>query len=169
MANEENGLRKSIKIVVNGTRYSLYVEPRMLLVHLLRDKLGIKSVHIGCDSAQCGACSVIMNNKLVKSCNVFAVQAADSEILTLEGLKDNPLMRSAIDSFIKSNAYQCGYCTPGMLNLLYYIKSNKDSADASLDINDMLIGNICRCTGYINIIKAFKRELGAQDGGSDSR
>jgi carbon-monoxide dehydrogenase small subunit len=150
----------AIQLRVNGKTHSLTVEPRMLLVELLREALDLTGTHVGCDTTYCGACTVIMNGAAVKSCTVFAVQADGAEIVTVEGLekdgKLHPIQRAFGDSF----GLQCGYCTPGlMLSTLQLLSTNRQPSEK--DIRKAIAGNTCRCTGYQNIFKAI--QLAAQN------
>jgi len=140
---------------INGETYEAYVQPRKLLVELLRE-LGFKSVHIGCDTTHCGACTVIMNNRSVKSCTVLAVQANESEILTLEGLAKDGKLHAIQEAFWEAHALQCGYCTPGMIMQAYWLLKEKPNPTEE-DIRRGISGNLCMCTGYLNIIKAIKK------------
>jgi carbon-monoxide dehydrogenase small subunit len=144
-----------IVLKINGETYEAYVQPRKLLVELLRE-LGFKSVHIGCDTTHCGACTVIMNNRSVKSCTVLAVQANESEILTLEGLAKDGKLHAIQEAFWEAHALQCGYCTPGMIMQAYWLLKEKPNPTEE-DIRRGISGNLCMCTGYLNIIKAIKK------------
>ena len=127
----------------------------MLLVDLLRDVLGFTGVHIGCDTGHCGACTVIMNGRNVKSCMVFAVQADGADILTVEGLEEDGKLHPIQEAFWENHALQCGYCTPGFLmSALFLLKRNPNPTEE--EIRKGIEGNLCRCTGYVNIIKAIK-------------
>ncbi|MFP3200660.1 MAG: glyceraldehyde dehydrogenase subunit gamma [Sulfolobus sp.] len=149
------GEKVKIRVKVNNVWYEREVEPRMLLVHFLRDELGLTGTKIGCDTSTCGACTVIMNGKSVKSCTVLAVQADGAEILTIEGLSQDGKLHSIQEAFKENYALQCGYCTPGMIMQTYYLLKDNPSPSEE-EIRDGLHGNICRCTGYQNIIKAVK-------------
>ncbi|MFB6470036.1 MAG: glyceraldehyde dehydrogenase subunit gamma [Vulcanisaeta sp. AZ3] len=144
-----------IRVKVNGTLYERYVEPRKLLVDFLREDLGFTSVHIGCDTGHCGACTVIMNGKSVKSCMVLAVQADGAEILTLEGLVKDGKLHPIQEAFWEKHALQCGYCTPGFVMQTYFLLSENPNPTED-EIKHGLTGNLCRCTGYQNIIEAVK-------------
>ncbi|BDC18145.1 glyceraldehyde dehydrogenase subunit gamma [Acidianus sp. HS-5] len=143
-----------IHLKINGNDYETEVEPRKLLVHVLRD-LGFTSVHIGCDTSNCGACTVIMNGKSVKSCTILAVEADGSEILTVEGLIKDGKLHPIQEAFWDKHALQCGYCTPGMIMQSYWLLSQNPSPSED-EIKEGLSGNLCRCTGYHNIIEAVK-------------
>lgn len=138
---------------VNGTEHEVDVEPRRLLVDVLRD-LGYKGVHIGCMEGKCGACTVIMDGRAVKSCLVLAVQADGSNILTVEGLARNGKLHPLQQAFIDNFAIQCGYCTPGIIMNAYDLLSKEDSVTED-SVREALGGNLCRCTGYVNIVRAI--------------
>jgi carbon-monoxide dehydrogenase small subunit len=144
-----------VAVTVNGTVYERDVEPRKLLIHFLRDDLDLTGSHIGCDTGNCGACSIILDGKLVKSCMLLAVQANGSEVETVEGLADGDKLTVLQQSFSDHHALQCGYCTPGMLmSATALLRANPSPSDA--EIRKALQGNICRCTGYWNIFEAVK-------------
>ena len=144
-----------ITVDVNGENYEREVEARKLLVHFLRDDLDLTGTHIGCDTGNCGACSVILDGKLVKSCMLLAVQADGSEIETVEGLADGDKLTELQQAFTEHHALQCGYCTPGMLmSATALLRENASPSEE--DIRKALQGNICRCTGYWNIFEAVK-------------
>ena len=153
------GEKVKIRVKVNNVWYEREVEPRMLLVHFLRDELGLTGTKIGCDTSTCGACTVIMNGKSVKSCTVLAVQADGAEILTIEGLSQDGKLHPIQEAFKDNYALQCGYCTPGMIMQTYYLLKENPSPSEE-EIREGLHGNICRCTGYQNIIKAVKDASG---------
>ncbi len=144
-----------ITVKVNGVAHTHDVEPRMLLVHFLRDVLNLTGTHIGCDTSQCGACTVLMNGKAVKSCTVFAVQADGAEITTIEGLARDGQLHPVQEGFWEMHGLQCGYCTPGMImtavDLLQRIPNPTEE-----QIRHYLEGNLCRCTGYHNIVRAVQ-------------
>ncbi|WP_369610555.1 glyceraldehyde dehydrogenase subunit gamma [Sulfurisphaera javensis] len=149
------GEKVKIRVKVNGIWYERDIEPRMLLVHFLRDELGLTGTKIGCDTSTCGSCTVLMNGKSVKSCTVLAVQADGAEITTIEGLSSDSKLHPIQEAFKDNFALQCGYCTPGMIMQSYYLlKENPNPTED--EIRDGLHGNICRCTGYQNIIKAVQ-------------
>jgi aerobic carbon-monoxide dehydrogenase small subunit len=144
-----------VAVTVNGTVYERDVEPRKLLIHFLRDDLDLTGSHIGCDTGNCGACSVIVDGKLVKSCMLLAVQANGSEIETVEGLSEGGELTSLQQAFSDHHALQCGYCTPGMLmSATALLRAHPSPSDEQ--IRKALQGNICRCTGYWNIFEAVK-------------
>jgi aerobic carbon-monoxide dehydrogenase small subunit len=150
----------AIQLRVNGKQYSATIEPRMLLVELLREEFDLTGTHVGCDTSYCGACTVLMNGAAVKSCTMFAVQADGAEILTVEGLEKNGQLHPIQKAFGDSYGLQCGYCTPGlMLSAFQLVSENQDPGEK--DIRKAIAGNTCRCTGYQNIFKAIR--LAAQN------
>ena len=145
----------SISVEVNGERYEREVEARRLLVHFIRDDLDLTGTHVGCDTGNCGACSVIVNGTLVKSCMMLAVQADGATIETVEGLADGDELSPLQKSFSEHHALQCGYCTPGMLmSATALLRENPSPSEH--EIKKALQGNFCRCTGYWNIFEAVK-------------
>ena len=150
----EKDQKTKITLKVNGEVHEVEVEPRRLLVHVLRD-LGYTSVHVGCDTSNCGACTVIMNGRSVKSCTVLAVEAEGADILTVEGLSKDGKLHPIQEAFWDNHGLQCGYCTPGMIMEAYWLlKENPNPSEE--DIREGISGNLCRCTGYQNIVKAIK-------------
>ena len=147
---------RTITVEVNGTSYEREVEARRLLIHFLRDDLDLTGSHVGCDTGNCGACSVLMNGVLVKSCMLLAVQADGAEILTVEGLApDFDTLHPIQEAFWEKQGLQCGYCTPGMLmSATALLRENPRPSDE--EIRRAIQGNICRCTGYWNIFEAVK-------------
>jgi aerobic carbon-monoxide dehydrogenase small subunit len=146
---------QTVTIAVNGTTYEREVEARKLLIHFIRDDLDLTGSHIGCDTGNCGACSVIVDGTLVKSCMMLAVQADGSQIETVEGLADGDELNKLQQSFKDHHALQCGYCTPGMLmSATALLRQSPHPSDD--EIKKGLQGNICRCTGYWNIVDAVK-------------
>ncbi|HJT27730.1 MAG TPA: (2Fe-2S)-binding protein [Pyrinomonadaceae bacterium] len=144
-----------IKVTVNGVEHSTDIEPRLLLVHYLRETLRLTGTHIGCDTSHCGACTVVMDGRAVKSCTVFAVQADGRSITTVEGLEQDGQLHPLQDGFFQEHGLQCGYCTPGMLMTgVAFLKSNNNPSDD--EIRHAISGNLCRCTGYVNIVKAYQ-------------
>ena len=144
-----------VKLEVNGVEYERDVEPRRLLIHFLRDDLDLTGSHIGCDTGNCGACSVIYNGTLIKSCMMLAVQAHGAKIETVEGLADDGELNALQQSFSQHHALQCGYCTPGMLmSATALLRDNPRPSED--DIRKAIQGNLCRCTGYVNIVDAIK-------------
>ncbi len=145
----------TIKVTVNGVEHSADVEPRMLLVHFLRETLRLTGTHIGCDTSHCGACTVVMDGRALKSCTAFAVQADGRSITTVEGLEQDGKLHPLQDAFFQEHGLQCGYCTPGMLMTgLAFLSTNNDPSDD--EIRHAISGNLCRCTGYVNIVKAYQ-------------
>jgi carbon-monoxide dehydrogenase small subunit len=152
-AKKEEMVRVTCK--VNGKMYTGSAEPRTLLVYFLRDELNLTGTHVGCDTGHCGACTIIMNGKTVKSCMVLAVQAQGADILTVEGLAEDDKLHPLQEAFWENHGLQCGYCTPGMLmSALFLLKRNPDPTDE--EIRRAIEGNLCRCTGYVNIVKSIK-------------
>ena len=146
---------RAITVTINGTEYERDVEARKLLIHFIRDDLDLTGSHIGCDTGNCGACSVIVDGVLVKSCMMLAVQADGTTIETVEGLAEAGELTPLQQSFSDHHALQCGYCTPGMLmSATALLRSNPNPSEA--EVKKALQGNICRCTGYWNIIEAVK-------------
>ena len=147
--------KTEIKLTVNGQEVTGTVEPRTLLIHFLREQLSLTGAHIGCETSHCGACTVDLNGKSVKSCTVFAVQADGGELMTVEGLAQGGELHALQAAFAEDHGLQCGYCTPGMLiraqRLLW---ENPDPSEA--EIRWGISGNLCRCTGYQNIVKAIR-------------
>jgi aerobic carbon-monoxide dehydrogenase small subunit len=145
-----------VEMVVNGTKHAGEVEDRTLLANFLRDALGLTGTHIGCDTSQCGCCTLHMNGRAVKSCTVLAVQAHGAEIVTIEGLAKNGTLHPVQRAFTECHALQCGFCTPGMIMATAgLLKDNPNPSEE--EIYRGLEGNLCRCTGYINIVKAVQR------------
>ena len=144
-----------ISIVVNGKTRKADVEPRMLLVHFLRERLNLTGTHVGCDTTQCGACTVLVDGRAVKACTIFAVQCDGSEVTTIEGLAQNGELHPLQKGFWEEHGLQCGFCTPGMImasvNLL---KENPNPSEA--EIREGISGNFCRCTGYQHIVNAIQ-------------
>jgi aerobic carbon-monoxide dehydrogenase small subunit len=150
-----------ISVEVNGTTYEREVEARRLLIHLLRDDLDLTGSHVGCDTGNCGACSVIVDGTLVKSCMLLAVQADGASIETVEGLAEDQELTPLQQAFGDQHGLQCGYCTPGMLmSATALLRENPSPSDE--EIARAIQGNICRCTGYWNIVKAIKAASGQE-------
>ena len=150
----------SISVTVNGRRYQEEVEPRLLLVDFLREVLGLTGTHVGCDTSGCGACTIIVNGKAVKSCTLLAVQADGADVTTIEGLASNGELHALQQSFHDEHGLQCGFCTPGMIMAAWQLlERNPDPSDA--DIRHALEGNFCRCTGYENIVKSVRAAAGS--------
>jgi aerobic carbon-monoxide dehydrogenase small subunit len=148
-------MKRTITLTVNGETYERDVEPRTLLVHFLRDDLGLTGAHIGCDTSQCGACTVMVNGKSMKSCTAFAIQMGGAEIMTIEGLAPEGGLHPIQEGFWEEHGLQCGYCTPGMILAAHQLlERNPDPSDE--EIRKGIEGNLCRCTGYQNIVKAVQ-------------
>ncbi len=144
-----------VQVTINGGKHEAEVEPRLLLVHLLRDMLRLTGTHIGCDTTHCGACTVLLDGRPVKSCTVFAVQAHGREIMTVEGLERDGQLHPVQEGFWQEHGLQCGYCTPGMLMTSYaFLKKNPKPTED--EIRWAISGNLCRCTGYVNIVKSIE-------------
>jgi carbon-monoxide dehydrogenase small subunit len=145
-----------IVLRVNNREVETLVEPRMLLIHLLREQLGITGPHIGCDTSHCGACTIDMNGKSIKSCTVFAVQAHGAEIITVEGLAGaDGSLHPLQEAFREHHGLQCGFCTPGMIIRAYrLLQENPHPND--IEIRQGIAGNLCRCTGYLTIVRAIR-------------
>jgi carbon-monoxide dehydrogenase small subunit len=156
-------VRHSIALTVNGSRIEREVESRTLLVHFLREELGLTGTHVGCDTSSCGACTLHVDGEAVKSCTVLAVQADGSSVLTIEGLGSgglHPMQRA----FHEQHALQCGYCTPGMIMAAVHLLERNPSPTED-EIRHGLEGNLCRCTGYQNIVAAVQQAAGHQQAG----
>ena len=150
-----------VKIKINGTLYEGEVEPRMLLVHFIREKAKLTGTHVGCDTGNCGACTIVYNGKLIKSCLMLAVQADGAELLTIEGMSGVDLekhkkgLHPIQDAFLEKFGFQCGYCTPGMImNTYCLLKQNPSPSEH--DIRESLEGNLCMCTGYQQIVESIQ-------------
>ena len=142
-----------VRLNVNGVEHQLEVEPRLLLVHALRDHLGLTGTHVGCDTSNCGACTIHLDGRAVKSCTVFTVQADGAEVTTIEGLTPEEGLHPLQEAFWNDHALQCGYCTPGMIMAAAgLLAENPDPTED--EVRHALEGNLCRCTGYQNIVKA---------------
>ncbi len=146
---------QSITVTVNGTSHTSEVEPRLLLAHYLRETLNMTGTHIGCDTSNCGACTVILNGNAVKSCTVFAVQADGGKVTTVEGLATNGELHAVQEGFWEKHGLQCGFCTPGMIMMSHDLLS-KNPSPSEEEIREGLAGNLCRCTGYHNIVSAVQ-------------
>ena len=152
-------MAKTISLTVNGKVYSGEVESRTLLTHFLRDRLRLTGTHMGCVVGRCGSCTVLWNGTPVKSCMVFAVQAEGDEIVTVEGLAKDKRLHPLQEAFWKNDAVECGFCTPGMLMSAYGLLS-KNQTPTDAQIKKAIAGNLCRCTGYGNIVAAIKEAAG---------
>ena len=145
----------TVNVKVNGQEYKRRVDSRMLLVDFIRDELHLTGTHIGCDTGHCGACTIMLNGVTVKSCLLLAAQANNSDIQTIEGLVIDGKLHPLQDAFLENQALQCGYCTPGMiLSSLFLLQRNPNPSEE--EIKKGIEGNLCRCTGYLNIVKAVK-------------
>jgi len=144
-----------ITVTVNGERREADVEPRLLLVHLIREVFRLTGTHIGCDTTHCGACTVLLDGRAVKSCTLFAVQADGRALTTVEGLERDGVLHPLQEAFMAEHGLQCGYCTPGMLMTGVAFLA-RHPAPSEADIRWAISGNLCRCTGYVNIVKAYQ-------------
>jgi aerobic carbon-monoxide dehydrogenase small subunit len=144
-----------VKLSINGEKHEANVEPRLLLVHMIREVLRLTGTHIGCDTTHCGACTILMDGRPVKSCTMFAVQAQGKELMTVEGLEQNDKLHPLQEGFMAEHGLQCGYCTPGML-MTSYAFLKKHPSPTEDDIRWAISGNLCRCTGYVNIVKSVQ-------------
>jgi len=154
-------MKHTINVTINGHVYEEDVEPRILLSHFLRENIGLTGTHVGCVVGECGACSVLLDGKIVKSCLQFAVQADGREVMTVEGLAKDGELTPIQEAFVKHYAFQCGYCTPGMVMTSHaLLRGNPDPSDE--EIRKALAGNLCMCTGYVQIVEAVKDAAGKQ-------
>lgn len=148
-------MKQTIRVTINGRLYEEEVEPRILLAHFLRETIGLTGTHVGCVIGECGACSILLDGKVVKSCLHFAVQADGREITTIEGLAKDGELNAVQEAFVKNYAFQCGYCTPGMVMTSHaLLQKNPNSTED--EIRKALAGNLCMCTGYVQIVDAVK-------------
>jgi aerobic carbon-monoxide dehydrogenase small subunit len=155
MAAEMEFAAVPIKVTVNGVKYEALVEPRTLLVYFLREHLSLTGTHVGCDTSQCGACTIQLNGRAVKSCTILAVQANGAEITTVEGLAQDGVLHPVQEGFREKHGLQCGYCTPGMImTAVSLLEANPNPTEE--EIRHALEGNLCRCTGYINIVESIR-------------
>ncbi len=146
---------KKIKFKINGKEIEAAVEPRKLLVHFLREDLNLTGTHIGCDTSNCGACTILMNGRAVKSCTVLAVQAEGKEIITIEGISRDGELHPIQKAFLEKHGLQCGYCTAGMIMTSFWLlRKNRNPTEE--EIRENLSGNLCRCTGYQSIVESIK-------------
>ncbi|HEX6439779.1 MAG TPA: (2Fe-2S)-binding protein [Candidatus Binatia bacterium] len=154
-----------ITVTVNGVKHEAMVEPRTLLVYFLRDQLGLTGTHVGCDTSQCGACTIHLNDRAVKSCTILAVQANGKKITTIEGLAHDDEFHPVQEGFREKHGLQCGYCTPGMImTAADLLRTNANPSEEQ--IKHALEGNLCRCTGYVNIVESIKwaaEKIGAKN------
>ncbi len=149
------GTNARIRVTVNGQAVVAEIEPRTLLVHFLREVLGLTGTHIGCDTSHCGACTVLLDGKAVKSCTVLAVQTDGREVRTVESLEVGGKLSPVQEAFIECHGLQCGFCTPGMMMSATALLA-KTANPTEAEIRDAIRGNLCRCTGYVNIVKAIQ-------------
>ncbi|HSE64213.1 MAG TPA: (2Fe-2S)-binding protein [Thermoanaerobaculia bacterium] len=147
--------KHAIRVTVNGSPREAEVESRLLLVHFLREVLRLTGTHIGCDTTHCGACTVLLDGTPVKSCTVLAVQADGREVMTVEGLEKDGQLHAIQDAFIQEHGLQCGYCTPGMM-MTGYALLKENGSPSETEIRQAISGNLCRCTGYVNIVKSVQ-------------
>ena len=148
-------MKHSVKMTINGQTQSHEVEPRLLLVHYIRETVGLTGTHVGCDTSQCGACTILMNGQAVKACTVFTVQAEGAKITTIEGLAKNGELHPIQQGFWEKHGLQCGFCTPGMIMCTHdLLEQRPRPSDA--EIREAISGNLCRCTGYQHIVAAVK-------------
>ena len=157
--------KQDITLTVNGELHTAAVEPRLLLVHLIREELGLTGTHIGCDTSNCGACTVMLNGKSVKSCTIFSVQANGKELLTIEGIEQNGQVHPLQEGFREEHGLQCGFCTPGMIMRAYELLQ-KNPEPTEEEIRWGISGNLCRCTGYVNIVKSVQYAAEKMKGGA---
>jgi aerobic carbon-monoxide dehydrogenase small subunit len=150
-----------VGITVNGERHESEIEPRLLLVHYLRDALGLTGTHVGCDTSNCGACTVRLDGNAVKSCTVLAAQADGAEVTTIEGLASDGALHPLQEAFWENHGLQCGYCTPGMIMAAADLLERNPSPSEE-DVRHALEGNLCRCTGYHNIVRAVMAAAGKE-------
>jgi aerobic carbon-monoxide dehydrogenase small subunit len=148
-------MKQTIRVTINGRLFEEDVEPRLLLSHFLRENIGLTGTHIGCVVGECGACTILLDNKLVKSCLHLAVQADGREVTTVEGLAKDGELSPIQEAFIKNYAFQCGYCTPGMVMASYALLQRNPNPSEE-EIRKALAGNLCMCTGYVQIVEAVK-------------
>ena len=149
-----------VRLTVNGTTHAHDVEPRLLLVHFLRDVLGLTGTHVGCDTSQCGACTVLVDGAAVKSCTQFTIQADGADVRTIEGLATDEALHPIQQAFWEKHGLQCGFCTPGMvMTLVQVLERNPDPTEA--EVRSGIAGNLCRCTGYENIVEAARHAAAA--------
>jgi carbon-monoxide dehydrogenase small subunit len=158
---------QAISVTVNGEAHEAEVEPRLLLVHFLRDTLGLTGTHVGCDTSNCGACTVHVDGESAKSCTMLAVQADGHEVRTIEGIADGATLHPLQQAFWDQHGLQCGFCTPGMImQAAWLLDQNADPSEA--EIREGISGNLCRCTGYVNIVKAIQQAAGTLAAGQSA-
>jgi aerobic carbon-monoxide dehydrogenase small subunit len=157
-------MKQTIQVTINGRLYEEEVEPRILLAHFLRETIGLTGTHVGCVIGECGACSVLLDGKVVKSCLHFAVQADGHEITTIEGLAKDGELNAVQEAFVKNYAFQCGYCTPGMVMTSQALLQRNPNPTEE-EIRKALAGNLCMCTGYVQIVDAVREAAKAMQNG----
>ncbi len=150
---------QKINVKVNGKAHEAAVEPRLLLVHFIREVLQMTGTHIGCDTTTCGACTILFDGRPIKSCTMFAVMADGHELMTVEGLEKDGKLDPIQDGFYQQHGLQCGFCTPGML-MTGYALLKKNPSPSEADVRVAISGNLCRCTGYVNIVKSIQYASG---------
>jgi aerobic carbon-monoxide dehydrogenase small subunit len=153
--NEDAPMKRAINVNVNGVDHRQEVEPRLLLVHFLRDVLGLTGTHVGCETSLCGACTVVMDGQAIKSCTMFAIQADGAHVTTIEGLAHNGELHPVQQGFWECHGLQCGYCTPGMIMCATQLLE-RNQTPTRAEIRHALEGNLCRCTGYQHIVEAVE-------------
>ncbi len=156
-------MNHKVATTINGRRHEDEVEPRLLLVHYIRDVAGLTGTHVGCDTSQCGACTILVDGKAVKSCTMFAVQAEGKSLTTIEGMAKDGELHPLQQAFWDEHGLQCGYCTPGMIMAAAYLLAENPSPTDD-EIRKGLEGNLCRCTGYVNIIKSVRSAAATMGG-----
>jgi aerobic carbon-monoxide dehydrogenase small subunit len=155
--------RHTITVTINGAPRTAEVDSRLLLVHLIRENFVLTGTHIGCDTTHCGACTVLLDGTPVKSCTVLAVQADGREVTTIEGMEKEGTLSAIQDGFIQEHGLQCGFCTPGMV-ITSHALLERNKKPTELEIRQAISGNLCRCTGYVNIVKAVQHAAAAMEG-----
>ena len=150
---------QKIRVKINGKDHEAAVEPRMLLVHFIRDVLSMTGTHIGCDTTSCGACTILFDGRPIKSCTMFTVMADGHDLMTVEGLEKDGKLDPIQEGFYQQHGLQCGFCTPGML-MTGYALLKKNPSPSEADVRLAISGNLCRCTGYVNIVKSIQHAAG---------
>lgn len=153
-------MKQTVKVTINGRLYEEEIEPRQLLSYFIRETIGLTGTHVGCLIGECGACTILLDGKLVKSCLLFAVQANGKKVTTIEGLAAGNELSPIQESFVKNYGLQCGYCTPGMIMAAHYLLE-KNPNPTEEEIREGLAGNLCMCTGYMQIVAAVKELAGS--------
>ena len=157
-----------ITVTVNGAAHEADVEPRLLLVHFLRDDLGLTGTHVGCDTSNCGACTIHVDGVSAKSCTMLAVQADGRELKTIEGMASEPTLHPLQQAFWDQHGLQCGFCTPGMIMQAAWLLEGNAAPDEA-EIREGISGNLCRCTGYVNIVKAIQQAAGEMQAAGETQ